>query len=231
MNIKNIAVHHTGGTASNPHASSAHLTPHDINEYHRQRWNFESSFIPGSFGGYNFIYDPKTRQVHQFRAIGEETAAQIGHNFDTISICIIGNFAIRPGTSLTVDRMTKQMEDDITLLLLKLLNGTTDFIVAPDTVIDLAKSRVHPHRYFQPTTECYGGLTDRWVVDLVAGNVIEPVTKTVQKRTESLTLILSLLLRVVALLKQKEALERTIGAYGAVGERESCEGYDFGISR
>lgn len=225
--IRHIAVHHTGGTARDAYASSAHLTPADVNAYHKQRWDFESSFIKGSYGGYNFIYDPKTRQINQFRAIGEETAAQYGHNFDTVSLCIIGNFSIKPGTALYVDRMTKQMEDDVAFFLLKLIGGTHDFIIAPGTIVDLSPARAHPHRYYQPSTACYGGIPDGWVRDLLAGRRIEPVTKTVQKRIESLTLLVSLYRQLLALLDRKRVLEATVRGYASDDrDVEGCEGYD-----
>jgi len=154
--IRHIAIHHSGGTQSNRFASSRNITWQQINAYHRDKWYFKSEIIPNSFGGYNLFYSPVTRKVHQFRAIGEETAAQWGHNFDTISLCIGGNY-----TKGSPDHLTEQNIEDIGAILGALLTGTHHWHIKRGTEIDLSPQRIRPHRHFQSSTECYGnGLSD-----------------------------------------------------------------------
>ena len=82
MKIKYIYIHHS--------AISQWAAQFDtIDNYHRQKWGFVSSL--GLYGAYNYLIE-KMGQVRQYRAEGEETAAQRGHNFDSISICVAGNF-------------------------------------------------------------------------------------------------------------------------------------------
>lgn len=159
MNIKNIAVHHSGTIGSDPYVSSAHLTPAKVSDAHKARWNFPSQFMKRNdgtpwYGGYNVIYDPKDRKFTQFRAIGEETAAQYGYNFNTFSLCIIGNFMKKNGQP--VDVLTTTIETDVVKFLHDLINGNRrNLYVVPGTVVDLAISRVNPHRFYQKT-DCYG---------------------------------------------------------------------------
>ena len=62
-----------------------------INKYHKRKWDFKSEL--GFYGGYNFLIEADGR-VLQYRNIGEETIAQKGHNFDSISICLAGDFDV-----------------------------------------------------------------------------------------------------------------------------------------
>lgn len=161
MKIDKIAIHHSGGIGTNDFASSAHLTFESINQAHKERWNFPSKYIPNSYGGYNFIYDPKLRKIHQYRAVGEETAAQKGSNFDTISICTIGNYALKPFPAPVkpVDELKQETITDITNFLLDLISGRafsrSGYVVAPNTELKLSPTRIYPHYFFQPT-QCYG---------------------------------------------------------------------------
>lgn len=171
--LNNIAVHHSGGVANNPYASSLHLTPEKISNYHRQRW---SDYNPSMlvlddrfrWAGYNDIYDPKTRTFTHCRALGEETMAQFGHNFDTYSLCIIGNYMVNPATGRSVDPMTKEIEDDVSEYLLNLIQKKYEnFIVKPGTVLNFSVKNTGPHRMFQQTN-CYGtSLSDKWIQDLL----------------------------------------------------------------
>jgi hypothetical protein len=154
--IRNIAIHHSGGSASNPFASSAYLTFKNIDDAHRVRWNFKST--RGFYAGYNAVYDPKDRTITFARALGEETAAQFGYNFDTFSICIIGNFSIDPRSwpRQPVDLLTPEIKNDITRFLHGLIEGNTvGFPTIGGTTLDLSVTRVHPHRFYG-NTECYG---------------------------------------------------------------------------
>lgn len=171
--LNNIAVHHTGGIQADPYASTLHLTAEDISRYHKQRWN---GYNPSEYNldekfrysGYNDIYDPKNRMFTFCRALGEETMAQHGHNFDTYSLCIIGNYMINPETGETVDPMTKEIEEDVSRYLLDLIQKKYErFAVKPETTLNFAIARTGPHRMYQKTS-CYGsGLSDKWIQDLL----------------------------------------------------------------
>lgn len=77
--IKNIIIHHEAG--SNGFWG--------VNEYHRQLWNFKS--LLGYYMGYNYYID-KSGKVWQARTDGEETAHTKDRNFDSLGICLEGNF-------------------------------------------------------------------------------------------------------------------------------------------
>lgn len=181
--IRFIAIHHAGGIASDPYASSLALTPAKVSTAHKARWDFPSEYMKDPagkpwYGGYNCIYDPKDRSFTQFRAIGEETAAQYGYNFNTFSVCIIGNYSKRPlgAPAGTVDPMTETIKDDIAKFLHDLMEGNRrGLVVAPGTGLDFDISRVHPHRFYQQT-ECYGtGLDDNLFRDLLVAYNTAPL--------------------------------------------------------
>lgn len=157
--MRYISVHHSGGIGRNYFVSSQHLTAGHINNAHRARWNFKSSL--GYFGGYNFVIE-KNGKVTQHRAISEETAAQRGWNFNTISILLMGNFVTN------VDKPTEEqieaMLEIISQLLYKGLGA--DYKFAPNARLKLSPARVHPHRWFNRTV-CYGTiLTNDWAREL-----------------------------------------------------------------
>lgn len=152
MPIVNISIHHSGGRANDKYASSATLTPEDIENSHKLRWNFKSEL--GKYAGYNFIYSPIDRKFTQHRKIGEETAAQKGYNFNTISICIIGNYTLQPdGTP--VDTLLPHTSMDVVEFLINLIKGNHNWAIKEGTQIALTPFRIHPHRFYQQT-ECYG---------------------------------------------------------------------------
>ncbi len=146
--MKYIAMHHSGGLAADKYASTQHLTWANINEAHRQRWNFKSSL--GYYGGYNFFVE-LDGSWKQFRAIGEETAAQLGYNFDTISICTAGNFIKKNGVPVNIP--TDAQKATVFDLLSRIASGGAGLVVAPNTTIDYAMDRVHHHSFYS-STEC-----------------------------------------------------------------------------
>ena len=167
--ITNIAVHHTGGTAGDPLASSAHLTAEKISAYHKSKWNFPSRFNTNPktrYAGYNAIIERDGTLVWT-RAIGEETAAQRGYNHNTISICVIGNFSARPVGSPrgTVDAVTEEQTRTLKWVLAALAEHRLydiNALIAPGTVYRLSASRIQPHRFYG-NTSCYGtGLANDW---------------------------------------------------------------------
>lgn len=147
--IKFIASHHAGGLAEDKFAKTQHLPWEHINEAHRERWNFKSSL--GYYGGYNFYFQADgTRK--QFRAIGEETAAQLGHNFDTLSYCCAGNFVELNG--VRIESPTEAQKKAVVKFLDQLYRKDyTDIAIIPGTVIELSASSLNPHRFYSQT-EC-----------------------------------------------------------------------------
>lgn len=139
---KYLAVHNAGGLGNDARASTLHLTAAQINNAHQHRFNMFSSLA--WWGGYNFFID-KDGLITQFRAIGEETAAQRGHNFggETISICLAGNF------TSGVDAPTQAQIDSLKKLYANFPQ------IQPQNIL--------PHRLLQSGTSCYGsGLPDDW---------------------------------------------------------------------
>lgn len=151
--IKNIATHNTGGLGNDYYAKTQHLTWQHIDNAHRERWNDKSSL--GLYGGYNF-YIQANGEWKQFRAIGEETMAQKGHNFDTISFCFAGNFA-------SSERPNEAQKETFKKLYTKIINKDyRDIAIYPNTEINVSVSSIHHHRFYQQGTECDCLLDSYW---------------------------------------------------------------------
>lgn len=230
--LTNIAVHHSGGVANDPYASSLHLTPQQISAYHRQRWdNYNPSMVilddSMRWAGYCDIYDPKTRVFTHCRALGEETMAQYGHNFDTYPLCIIGNYSIDPATGKSVDPMTPEIIEDVSRYLLKMIEGDySDIVVKPGTVLDFAISRTHPHRFYQQT-ECYGtSLSDKWIQDILLERKYPPapVDADLLKKIQLLKQLVALYLELLRLKNGLKGLVVSKPMFGGPRER-ACTGF------
>lgn len=162
--IKGIAVHHFGGTANNPYASTQNFTLERIDGAHYARWpNFKSGM--GYYVGYNFIIF-KDHWV-QTRMVGEETAAQRGHNTDTISIAVAGNFVLKGGQ--WVDQPIKYQKKTFVELVGGIRNRAFNIRFKEGTTVNIPISNIGPHRWFSPSA-CYGDLPDNWAKNLVAEN-------------------------------------------------------------
>src|SRR3990167_1677841 len=86
MNIpKYLIIHHEAGNNGFD----------GVNEYHRQRWDFKSEL--GYFIGYQY-YISKSGFITQGRKDTEEGAHCIGHNTDSIGICLEGNLNLERPT-------------------------------------------------------------------------------------------------------------------------------------
>lgn len=203
MEIKDIFIHHSGGIASNPYVSSAHLSFEDINKAHKNRWDFKSSL--GFYSGYNILINKKG-EWEQHRAIGEETAHTIGHNNSSIGICLIGNFS--PG----VDKPTPEQIKTLRLLLISLVEGRYSlFKCSPDVRLSLSGSRIYPHRH-AGLTECYGrALSDGWARQIVIDFYAEKLR--IMKQLVELTF------------KLKEALTKTQPRLGMSADDRDCDGF------
>ena len=198
FNIKNIAVHHYGAT--NKASSMAYLQETDINAMHKQRWSDFPSELSKSYIGYNIIIFQDSWK--QFRYIGEETAANKGFNFDTVSICLAGNFSKE-----SPDKPNYYQTTILKKICEALLDGhpeRMDLKVKEGTKINISLSRILPHRRFSTTpTECYGdSMNDLWVQKLLASK---------QPTREQLLLQLRDLLQVYFKLLAKKQL-RGVGS-------------------
>jgi hypothetical protein len=231
--LSNIAVHHSGGSLADPYASTLNLTPQMISSYHRQRWN---NYNPSKYvlnesirwAGYNVIYDPKTRTFTQCRALGEETMAQYGHNFDTFSLCIIGNYMKDPGNSYgsSVDAMTDEMEDDISRFLTKLINKDySDVIVAPGTELNFSIARTGPHRMYQQTN-CYGtALSNKWIQDLLVEKKIPKANAEMEKKLALYKRLLELYLQLSRLKNKLQGAITPLTVLGNAEDDHACHGF------
>jgi len=174
VNIKYLTVHHTGGVEDNKYASTQHHTAEDINTWHKLRWpDFKSEL--GWYGGYNFFID-KNGLVTQFRRVGEETAANKGHNLDAVSICLAGNF------TKMVDEPTEQQTVKLKELLTYFYKSG---IIKWENII--------PHRALQ-YTECYGnGLSDTWARDLIIEERKKDVSRIIQELSDIIARLILLI--------------------------------------
>lgn len=215
--IKFMAKHHAGGIANDKYARSQHLTAENIDAAHRVRWNFVSSL--GKYGGYNFFIE-KNGKVTQFRAIGEETAAQIGFNFNAVSTCFAGNFVMENGVPIEAPTEEQKLAD--INLTHKIMTGDFSGIaVIPGTEIKLTPESIHHHSFFQNTTECDclsdGYWRDNYKKYLATANTF--VTSSTSKTFDLIDAIIALLLQLKEHLKVVLEPKRV----GAVDR--SCCGY------
>ena len=162
--ISYIGIHHFGGQ----------LTLKQLNALHKSEWpDMPSELRPDLYVGYNIVIW-KDGSWLQARYIGEETCAQKGHNKDTVSICLAGNF------TKGKDRPTLAQQDTLKAFCIALISKspqTYGFAVKPGTVINIPPTNIFPHRLLQPNhTECYGsGLSDTWARDLVTKPIVNPI--------------------------------------------------------
>ena len=214
--IKFIAMHHAGGLRDDRYAKSQHLTWENINAAHHDRWNFVSSL--GYYGGYNF-YIEANGSVKQFRAIGEETAAQLSHNFDTISICLAGNFIKANGAPIEIP--TKEQKAATCILLGQLLG--IERLERPPTYatgtrISIDANSIHHHAFFGQT-ECDCLSDSFWRKEIAAYSKPSPDATTALPDAS-----FSLIEAIIALLVQlREHLKIVLAPkkLGAV-DRECC---------
>ncbi len=133
--MRYIVVHHSAVSVK---TQPSQFNP--INRYHKQKWEFISEL--GFYGGYNFLIEADG-EIKQYRNIGEETIAQKGHNFDSISICLAGNFDKELPTFAQCRTLGR-----------KLAKLCDEYKIA---FVDIV-----PHRKFS-TKSCYGNcLSDNW---------------------------------------------------------------------
>jgi len=145
MNPKYIIVHHSGGTDDNPLQDSSNYTVAQCNQDHKVRFNMLSSL--GYYVGYTYFIS-KSGTITQTRKDTEEGAHTIGHNSDSIGICLAGNF----DATLPTDAQKESLRD-------LLQNKMKKY--------NIPVSNIVPHRHFAHKT-CYGNkLSDIWAQQLV----------------------------------------------------------------
>lgn len=162
MKLTNIGTHHFAGLKDDPRVSTQNLSEKHINNAHMSRWPEFVSRL-GSHIGYNFVIYPF--DIKQYRMIGEQTAGIIGHNSDTVHICLAGNFT--EGVDKPTQTQIKLFTELRDLLLTndKAKIEAAGFKIAPDAQLNLTLENVKPHRLLSPKgyTECYGSsLSDDW---------------------------------------------------------------------
>ena len=107
-----------------------------VNDYHRQLWNFPSSL--GFFIAYQY-YIGKDGVVFQGRLDDEEGCHTKGRNFDSIGICLEGNFDYSYPTDTQIKSLKKL-----------LLNKMTMWAIKPN--------EVYGHRVYANYKSCPGKL-------------------------------------------------------------------------
>lgn len=214
IKIKHIVVHHTGGVQNGAIVSTQHLTADQVNEYHRQKWNFKSNL--NKYGGYNFFIE-KDGKLTQFRLIGEETAAQYGHNKDSVSICLAGNF-----NKGSADEPTGEQKSVLVNLIDMILDRSTSeekLKYSPefmdDVVVEVSDLNIVPHNFFSQT-DCNGTkMSSSWARNLY---VDYRNAKNGDDTNKLYRLIMDLCFQIINLIQTKLSVKKTGGF-----DRE-CEG-------
>jgi len=180
---KYLIIHHSGGIISNPNFDSSWLTFEQINENHRQRWNFKSEM--GFFCGYHFVIE-KNGKTAQARLQTEEGAHCQHFNAQSIGICVVGNF------NLTMP--TKEQEESLRKLLIELVKKW-----------QIPIGNVVPHRRFSKT-DCYGLLLkDDWAQKLASRELLKSDKKEdielLKKKISVLQRIVEVYIKLLNILK------------------------------
>ncbi len=142
MEIKYIIIHHSAvSREKNPEQFDA------INNYHKRKgWGMI---------GYHYLIEPDG-EIKVGRMEGQSGAHCIGHNYDSLGICLTGNFDI--------EDPTKEQEKSLKILLLDLLEGYKN-------------AQIKYHRDFANKT-CPGKLiSDNWAKNLIRNNNTSMIIK------------------------------------------------------
>lgn len=159
---KEILIHHTGSTETDPRADTSDHTFEIVNNGHRYNprvWLGEYSSL-GFAIGYHYFID-KTGKVTQGRADSDEGAHCVGHNTTSIGICLAGNFDVTMPTKEQIEALKTLIEKKM-----------KDLSIGID--------KVYPHRKFA-SKSCFGKkLPDNWVNTILG----EPVISTPQNMSQ-----------------------------------------------
>ena len=178
--IKYLIIHHTGiSYKNNPDQFD------NVNQYHKEKWNFKSSL--NFYGGYNYIMSADGK-IRQYRADGEETAAVVGHNTDSLSLCLSGNFNTEQPT-------TTQRHN----LRLWIQQKMLEYNIPPEKVV--------AHRKFSDTLCCGLNLPDSEIRAMA--EALEADKGLEIAKISLLERLIVLLIEYVALLQNKLKLGKT----------------------
>jgi N-acetylmuramoyl-L-alanine amidase len=140
-----IIVHHSGGTDKYPLMDTSNHTAKDMESWHLS--------LGWEGLGYHYVIH-KNGDVWFGRPEHRNGAHCIGHNTDSIGICLSGNF------DLTLP--TKEQESSLRKLLISLMER-----------YNITKDKIVPHRKYANKT-CYGkNLKDDWASNLTVVNTEE----------------------------------------------------------
>lgn len=149
--INKICIHHTGDSRKN-HPYQFLI----VDNYHKQKWDMRSSL--GFYGGYNYLIEP-TGYCMQYRKEGEETAAVIGYNKDSIHICMAGDFNVEMPTTGQIETLKKMLFEKM----------KTYFLTIKD---------IYYHRDLQENRNCPGDLIGKdWIKNLLEPAILPPEDK------------------------------------------------------
>lgn len=130
---KYIIVHHSAADAPTPQFDA-------INEWHRVR-NFAQSEL-GYFVGYHRVIE-KDGTVRIARGDLERDCDALGHNFDSLSVCLVGNLSQNDPTDEQVAALGQ-------------------LLTAWCKTHSISPAKIFPHRHFA-NTSCYGSkLENMW---------------------------------------------------------------------
>jgi len=132
--ILNLVIHHSAVSRKEaPNQFNA------INNYHKQLYRMKSTL--GFYMGYNALIEPNGKLIVA-RADGEETAAVIGHNKDSLHICLAGNFDIDVPTQAQINKLKSWLGEKM-------------------RTYGLSPINIHGHRELQVNRTCPGCLIPR----------------------------------------------------------------------
>lgn len=122
---------------------------HQTNLYHQQQWNFRSSL--GCYAGYTYEI-AADGTIRQARQEGEETAAVIGYNKNSVSICLDGDFDTEQPTQAQASSLRQ-------------------LLVEVQSRHNVPIKNIVPHRFAcgnPPRKTCYGNLlANDWAQRLI----------------------------------------------------------------
>ena len=128
-----IIVHHSAAKAPSPQFAA-------INQWHKQR-GFPLSTL-GFYVGYHAVIEGDGT-LRAARIDTERDADTLGHNFDSLSVCLVGNFDTTTPTTAQIGALGALLS-------------------AWCKAWSIDASRIYPHRKFQAKS-CYGAkLSDTW---------------------------------------------------------------------
>ena len=118
-----------------------------IDNFHKRKWNYKSSL--GFYGGYNYLIE-SDGIVKQYRKVGEETIAQKGYNFNSISICLAGNFELDMVTQKqkeSLDKLLSRLQGRYPGAKIRLHNEVRNTLCPGKNLIAWVKNRNKPSLY------------------------------------------------------------------------------------